>query len=922
MIVSRWRCATRSVCDNAPAMLVARLAFSNLLVRKARSLLTVAAVALSVSLVVSVTSGYASMEATIFRMLSTFFASVDARIIRQNDAQSGVPETLLQQVRADREVRSAVGRIEYASGLIDVEGRPIVNRNTIVIGVTRPEDHRVELMELRAGQWFDTSDGDVCVIDQVASLIIKDPSNTWGDESKPGVQVGDMIQLPSPDGNLSLRVIGIVHKPKILAALQPSVYVPIRTLQNWPATGAKGRFSAIWVDLDPNAEPAQFAGRWRAKLEEIDPVLKLKMASEQRGELDKNLRGLQVASYFGGAVSMLAAAFIVFSALSMGVNERQRSLAMMRAIGAHKGQLAHLVVIEALLLAGFGVALGIPLGLLWLLMLKWLFSDVLIAGIYLSYGGLLFAAGASALAAMSASILPAWGATRTEPLEAMVPLADGGKRNRAVAWAVPGLLLACADSLILFVSIRPLLQGLGIDQADRLAREFAFYAHLCIGLPCVMLGFFLIAPLMVLIVERMVGPIVAVMMRVRYPLLRQQLTGGIWRSAGTAAALMVGMAVFVVLQVQGNTVIGGWRIPDKFPDMFMTSFKLGGLTPADMEKIKSVPGVNPDEILPIAIASPEFGSSIFSIRGAAVMPEATMFFGLNPKLALEMMELEFRDGTEQQAVELMTTRRRHILVTEEFRQLKGLKTGDTLSLKTPRHGTVDYTIAGVVWSPGIDVMVSSFDLGKQFEQRTAASIFGTLEDARDDFGVEGVYLFALNVMPGIQKEQLADDIQKYVGAWGIQSGDVRVLKSIVQHQFRKLIFMVSMVAFSAMGVASLGVANTIMASVRSRLWQYGILRSIGVARGQLLRLVLAEAILLTVVGVMLGLLCGGLLAFNAKQLLLVMTGYDPPFSVPFGTIATGTAIVAVLAMLAGLWPAASVARRSRCSKPAVGQPEF
>ena len=42
-------------------------------------------------------------------------------------------------------------------------------------------------------------------------------------------------------------------------------------------------------------------------------------------------------SYLGGTVSMLAATFIVFSALAMGVSERQRTLAMMRAVGAFRG---------------------------------------------------------------------------------------------------------------------------------------------------------------------------------------------------------------------------------------------------------------------------------------------------------------------------------------------------------------------------------------------------------------------------------------------------------------------------------------------------------------------------------------------------------------------------------------------------------
>src|SRR5438105_9392872 len=117
-----------------------------------------------------------------------------------------------------------------------------------------------------------------------------------------------------------------------------------------------------------------------------------------------------------------------------------------------------------------------------------------------------------------------------------------------------------------------------------------------------------------------------------------------------------------------------------------------------------------------------------------------MFFGVVPDRCMKMMALDFRDGNPTDAVRMLK-KGRHLIITDEFRQLKGLKVGDKLSLKSI-HGPVDYTVCGVVWSPGIDVMVSMFDLGKQFEQRTAASVFGSLEDARNDFGVDKIYFFA------------------------------------------------------------------------------------------------------------------------------------------------------------------------------------
>src|SRR5438874_12780204 len=100
----------------------------------------------------------------------------------------------------------------------------------------------------------------------------------------------------------------------------------------------------------------------------------------------------------------------------------------------------------------------------------------------------------------------------------------------------------------------------------------------------------------------------------------------------------------------------------------------------------------------------------------------------------------------------------------------------------------------------------------------------------------------------------------------MDAGDVRHIKYMIEQTFRRLLLLVSTVAFCAIAVASLGVTNTIMASIRSRRWQFGILRSIGVTRSGLLRLVLAEAVLLGLVGVGLGLAAGLQMSIDAHQL--------------------------------------------------------
>src|SRR5581483_990074 len=126
-------------------------------------------------------------------------------------------------------------------------------------------------------------------------------------------------------------------------------------------------------------------------------------------------------------------------------------------------------------------------------------------------------------------------------------------------------------------------------------------------------------PLFVWTIERVFGPLVAAMFGIRYAMLRQQLSGGIWRAAGTCAALMVGLAILVVLQVQGHTMLNGWRLPTRFPDIFIVSEKVGGLNPQEQAVLKNVPGIRDHEIMPIALFAPELGTGFWSIAGVMVM---------------------------------------------------------------------------------------------------------------------------------------------------------------------------------------------------------------------------------------------------------------------------------------------------------------
>ena len=131
------------------------------------------------------------------------------------------------------------------------------------------------------------------------------------------------------------------------------------------------------------------------------------------------------------------------------------------------------------------------------------------------------------------------------------------------------------------------------------------------------------------------------------------------------------------MQTQGNSALAGWKLPDKFPDVFIGVFSFGGLPADDLPKAVGVKGIKDGQLMPIAIASPGLGGGAMGIAAVALMPEATMFFGIDPDLGFKLMDLDFRDGNAKDA-ERMLKLGRHVVVTEEFHQLKGLHVGSKL----------------------------------------------------------------------------------------------------------------------------------------------------------------------------------------------------------------------------------------------------
>ena len=266
-------------------MFIRKLAFSNFAARKSRVAFTVAAVGCrSASLFPSPADTTRSSRRLFHFSIATWDRPTPAS--RAPNDPIGVSAQIVDELRKDPDVRRADGHLDVPTYIPDPADKEAPTKHVHLIGIDRPSDRRVDRLPLEHGQWFETSTGNVAVIDQVVATILK-------------VSVGDDITLPYADRKLSVEVVGIAHKPAVLAVHLRTIYLPLKTLQK--LVGVEGRLGSVMIDLKSEADPKTFAARWREKLVAVNPPVP-PPRSDIRSQMDSNLQGIQMLSYLGMAV--------------------------------------------------------------------------------------------------------------------------------------------------------------------------------------------------------------------------------------------------------------------------------------------------------------------------------------------------------------------------------------------------------------------------------------------------------------------------------------------------------------------------------------------------------------------------------------------------------------------------------------------
>jgi len=775
--------------------------------------------------------------------------------------------------------------------------------------------------KLVAGRWFDAEHP------QRMEAVVSS-SAAASRMGRLGLEPGDDFKVHALGGEFRLTLVGIVDQPRTVRSFG-GIYTSMAVAEK--ISGQTPRINRVHVDLKDGVAAPDFEARWQARLDEAEPPAALTHAEHLKADIDegRQLAILEQQRFYASGVSILAATFIIFTTLSMGVSERIRQFAVLRAIGMTRAQIARIVFGESALVAAIGWMIGLGAG--WALIQ--LNPDVeagLFAGsVPLSLRCVLVSGVCVVAGAAAAAVLPAWSATRMKPLDVMA----SAVRPRRVVLPVVGVIAG-----LLLISVNPLLvYGVSVSS------HFRYASYMLVGCTSMGLGFVLVAPLVVVLVERALGPVVAGGLRLSRHLVSQQLSSNLWPSVGTVACLTVGLGLFVSIQIWGRSMVVPFLPGEELPDVVI-SFLPAGLPESEIDAVRHVEGIVPRQCVPVAVEQAKVTRELLESEGLSrprqkavylfmAEQDNVLFLGIDPQQAIggedPTIGMTFVKGDKQEAIDKLG-KGRYCLVPDHFHVETGLGVGDRLTVIPPSapESRLTWEIAGVVSIPGWHWVTKMSEMRRN-APKTLAAVFISYENAKRDFELERVHYFWGNVQKDADGRRLQKDLQVIaernarVRFQFPEVGEVTTTKPfvsvtnvgqvghIVRRRTDSVLWMMSKFPLILLAITTLAVVNTIMASVRTRRWELGVLRAVGLTRGGLARLIFAESLLVGLVACVLSLAFGVTAAWCANGIctyIFYFGGLQPPLVIPWTILLLGFSATLGLCALAALVPAIAAGR--------------
>ncbi|HET9213486.1 MAG TPA: FtsX-like permease family protein [Gaiellaceae bacterium] len=834
-----------------------RVALKGMLGRKLRATLTGFAIVLGVAMV----SGSFILTDTIDKSLGTIFDEsyaasdvvVSSRDALSEDAESGsapFPDSVLADVAALPEVEAASGSIEDEATLIDAKGEAIGAGMGLAMSVDPPADEQFNPLRLVEGAWPEGS-GEIAV------------DKATADEQ--GLAVGDSIGAATDGPVETYSIAGIVRYGSV-ESLGGATIAAFDLATAQQLFDKQDQLDLVRVAAAEGVNSEQLAVEIRPLLPETAQV----RTAEAQADTDSEdtQAGVNVFRYFllgFGGIALFVGSFVIANTLSITVAQRVRELATLRTLGASRRQVLWSVVLEAFVVGAIASVVGLFVGLGIAVALNALLEatgiDLPQTGIVFSTRTIVVSLLVGTLIALLASLRPALRATRVPPIAAV--------REGAVLppsrLARYGLVTSLA---LVAVSVALLAYGVLADGVGTRTRLLA----IGVGVLLLFIGVTLVAPRLVRPLAAGLGAPAARFGGSAGRLARDNSTRNPARTASTAAALMIGIALvtFVSLLAQGLKS----SFSDAVDELFVADYSLtaegdfGSVSDATVAAARETPGVTAVS----AIRTGE-GRAFGSTVGVN---------GVDENLSA-IIDMSWAEGSADVPAQLG---REGAFVKDDYADEHGLRVGSPIELKTPTGDVLDLTVHGIFaepkgGSPFGEVAIST------------ATFDGAYAEKENEWAF-------LNMEGGVTDENTAT-LSEAVAPF--PDARVETREEFKSSRIGELSTFVNLL-YALLGLSVLvslfGIVNTLVLSVFERTRELGMLRAIGMTRRQVRRMIRQESVITALIGATLGIVIGVFLAFLVTQAL---SDEGIVFAIPVGSLVVFVLVAIAAGMLAAIFPA-------------------
>jgi len=667
------------------------------------------------------------------------------------------------------------------------------------------------------------------------------------------VQRGGRFDITVGSRSKSLRVIGI---------LSPDTYSQALGLMDIASAqwlfDKIGRLNRIDLQLVPGTDVEQF----RSQLSRTLPQGVLAIAPRvERDRAVSATRAYRVNLNMLALVSLWTGAFLVFSTQSLAVLRRRRTFALLRTLGLTRGQLQRALVGEGAAIGMAGSILGVLLGaLIASVILSFLSGDlgngqlhVAAASLRAGIWPMLAFLGIGTLASSAGAWLPARSAARQAPARGLKGGDAGFAATARLGWRAGVVLLACGALLTLL----PPIAGLPL------------FGYLAVG--TLLFGAVLLVPALTVIVLRALPRTRRVVLDTAIAQLRDNVA----LSTLSLASIIVSFSLMVAMAIMVYS--------------FRVSFEhwLGKLLPADLQI--RVPFDNDTAFWSAAdqatlartpgVARAEFRRTRRLLLDPAKAPITLIARGADPAAAAA--ELPLVQGAASTAVNMVNP----IWISEALQDLYGYKIGARITLPLSREQ--NFTVAGV-WrdyahQSGSAVMsVQTYLAASGDTSATETSLW--LDAGADPAAVEASLRRRLPAADSLEITTSTALRERSLGIFDRAFAITYALEAI------------------AVIIGLTGVSFAASSTALARRAEFGVLRHIGMLRGQINGILAGEGVLTSAFGVIYGLLLGG-----ALSLVLVFVvnrqsfNWSIDLAVPIWQLALLCSVLIAAAALTAIW---------------------